>query len=55
MRAHGGKGRIMSRVPGWLDRLGAGISKAGARLEERRAEAERAAEADLPLAPQPVP
>ncbi|MEV5613656.1 AI-2E family transporter [Streptomyces sp. NPDC052225] len=28
----------MSRVPGWLGRVGAGISKVGERLEERRAE-----------------
>ncbi|MFJ4710895.1 AI-2E family transporter [Streptomyces sp. NPDC088785] len=31
----------MSRVPGWLGRVGAGISKVGERLDERRAEAER--------------
>ncbi|MFE0641347.1 AI-2E family transporter [Streptomyces sp. NPDC058877] len=31
----------MSRVPRWLDRLGAGLSHMGKRLDERRAEAER--------------
>ncbi|MFE2260366.1 AI-2E family transporter [Streptomyces griseosporeus] len=31
----------MSRVPGWLGRLGAGLSEMGERLDERRAEAER--------------
>ncbi|WP_338700028.1 AI-2E family transporter [Streptomyces sp. Q6] len=31
----------MSRVPGWLGRVGAGISKVGERLEERRAEDEK--------------
>ncbi|MFF3490827.1 AI-2E family transporter [Streptomyces sp. NPDC002795] len=36
----------MSRVPGWLGRFGAGISKAGERLNERRAEAERAERAE---------
>ncbi|MCQ4210363.1 AI-2E family transporter [Streptomyces longispororuber] len=48
----------MSRVPGWLDRVGAGISKVGERLDERRAEAERAEARDLPddrPAPAPVP
>ncbi|MET8469739.1 AI-2E family transporter [Streptomyces sp. NPDC006422] len=37
----------MSRVPGWLGRVGAGISKVGERLDERRAEAERAEEHEL--------
>ncbi|MFI7384390.1 AI-2E family transporter [Streptomyces sp. NPDC049813] len=32
----------MERVPGWLGRVGAGISRVGERLDERRAEAERA-------------
>ncbi|WP_306318017.1 MULTISPECIES: AI-2E family transporter [unclassified Streptomyces] len=41
----------MSRVPGWLDRVGAGISKVGERLDERRAEAERAEERELPDPP----
>ncbi|WP_406082026.1 AI-2E family transporter [Streptomyces zaomyceticus] len=31
----------MSRVPGWLGRLGENLSRIGERLEERRAEAER--------------
>ncbi|MGJ5890916.1 AI-2E family transporter [Streptomyces niveiscabiei] len=31
----------MSRVPGWLGRLGAGLTKVGERLDERRAEVER--------------
>ncbi|WP_149183865.1 AI-2E family transporter [Streptomyces sp. TRM49041] len=35
----------MSRVPGWLGRLGAGLSRMGQRLEERRAQAEAEAEA----------
>ncbi|WP_353944479.1 AI-2E family transporter [Streptomyces sp. HUAS MG91] len=43
----------MSRVPGWLGRVGAGISKVGERLDERRAEAERDGDGDLPT-PQPA-
>lgn len=31
----------MSRVPGWLGRLGAGLTEVGERLDERRAEVER--------------
>ncbi|MGY1525343.1 AI-2E family transporter [Streptomyces sp. MN3] len=31
----------MSRLPGWLDRVGAGLTKVGRRLEERRAEVTR--------------
>ncbi|MGW7311134.1 AI-2E family transporter [Streptomyces sp. NPDC054835] len=31
----------MSRLPGWLNRLGASFSRMGERLDERRAEAER--------------
>lgn len=31
----------MSRLPGWLNRLGASLSRMGERLDERRAEAER--------------
>ncbi|MFJ7066809.1 AI-2E family transporter [Streptomyces sp. NPDC101115] len=31
----------MSRLPGWLHRLGDGLSRMGERLDERRAEAER--------------
>ncbi|MFE0648810.1 AI-2E family transporter [Streptomyces sp. NPDC059534] len=37
----------MSRVPGWLNRLGESLSRMGERLDERRAEAER----DDPLGP----
>lgn len=37
----------MSRVPGWLGRVGAGISKVGERLDERRAEAEASADREL--------
>ncbi|MFE9724567.1 AI-2E family transporter [Streptomyces sp. NPDC005794] len=36
----------MSRLPGWLGRLGAELTEIGARLEERRAEDERRAEED---------
>lgn len=36
----GGRGRIMSRVPGWLGRIGAGLTELGERLDERRAEVE---------------
>ncbi|WP_428952595.1 AI-2E family transporter [Streptomyces sp. cg35] len=43
----------MSRVPGWLGRVGAGISKVGERLDERRAEAERS-DGDLPGPPAPT-
>ncbi|WP_155057852.1 AI-2E family transporter [Streptomyces blattellae] len=32
----------MSRVPGWLSRLGAGLTEMGERLDKRRAEVERA-------------
>jgi predicted PurR-regulated permease PerM len=32
---------MMSRVPGWLGRLGAGLTDLGERLEERRAEVEQ--------------
>lgn len=32
----------MSRVPGWLSRLGAGLTEIGERLDQRRAEVERA-------------
>ncbi|MEU0849356.1 AI-2E family transporter [Streptomyces flaveolus] len=31
----------MSRVPGWLDRLGAGLTRMSRQLDQRRAEAER--------------
>ncbi|MBT2876063.1 AI-2E family transporter, partial [Streptomyces sp. McG7] len=36
----------MSRLPGWLDRVGAGLTKVGKRLEERRAEVTRDREPD---------
>ncbi|MGW1819565.1 AI-2E family transporter [Streptomyces sp. NPDC002125] len=36
----------MSRLPGWLGRLGAELTEIGARLEERRAEDERRADVD---------
>ncbi|WP_327661784.1 MULTISPECIES: AI-2E family transporter [unclassified Streptomyces] len=45
----------MSRVPGWLGRVGAGISKVGERLDERRAEAERAEAEELPPRPTRAP
>jgi predicted PurR-regulated permease PerM len=38
---NGEKGRIMSRVPGWLGRLGAGLTEMGDRLNARRAQAEK--------------
>ncbi|CAL9517657.1 AI-2E family transporter [Streptomyces sp. enrichment culture] len=44
----------MSRVPGWLGRLGAGLSRMGRRLEERRAQAEAEAETDAPLGVPPA-
>lgn len=52
----------MSRVPGWLGKVGAGLSEMGERLDERRTEvakehAEAAPEppADDLRPPQPVP
>ncbi|MGW0992657.1 AI-2E family transporter [Streptomyces sp. NPDC002520] len=57
----------MSRLPGWLGRIGAGLTEVSARLDERRAEVEKEhsppepVTADLPgapaapLAPLPVP
>ncbi|MEB8340038.1 AI-2E family transporter [Streptomyces endophyticus] len=45
----------MSRVPGWLGRFGAGINKMGERLDERRAEAERAEEDELSAPPRGAP
>ncbi|MCP9957512.1 AI-2E family transporter [Streptomyces sudanensis] len=39
----------MSKVPGWLGRFGAGLSRMGQKLEERRARAEAEAESDAPL------
>ncbi|MER7199206.1 AI-2E family transporter [Streptomyces sp. CB01635] len=51
----------MSRVPGWLGRLGSELSRMGERLDERRAEAERDDRGDDPVpdaatgsAPQPA-
>ncbi|MEV0175237.1 AI-2E family transporter [Streptomyces sp. NPDC050803] len=38
----------MSRVPGWLGRLGAGLTQMGERLDERRAEVERESTEELP-------
>ncbi|MEW2162542.1 AI-2E family transporter [Streptomyces sp. NPDC007084] len=37
----------MSRVPGWLGRLGAGLTELGERLDERRAEVEKESEDSL--------
>lgn len=45
--SNGGKGRIMSRVPGWLGRLGAGLTELGERLDERRAEVEKESQDSL--------
>lgn len=56
----------MSRVPGWLGRVGAGLSEMGERLDERRAEVEKEhteaeptphanAHADAPEPPAPAP
>ncbi|MGW2520735.1 AI-2E family transporter [Streptomyces sp. NPDC001617] len=42
----------MSRVPGWLGRLGAGLTEVGERLDERRAEVERE-EAEVGPPPRP--
>lgn len=38
----------MSRVPGWLGRLGAGLTEMGERLDERRAEVEKEHTAPVP-------
>ncbi|CCK27746.1 integral membrane protein [Streptomyces davaonensis JCM 4913] len=38
----------MSRVPGWLGGLGAGLTRVGKRLDERRAEVERESEDAVP-------
>ncbi|MFD9001716.1 AI-2E family transporter [Streptomyces sp. NPDC059582] len=44
----------MSRVPGWLSRLGSGLSEMGERLDKRRAEFEREqADSEPPPAPAP--
>jgi predicted PurR-regulated permease PerM len=46
----------MSRVPGWLGRLGAGLTEMGERLDERRAEVEKESSAADPVAePDRVP
>ncbi|WP_369248920.1 AI-2E family transporter [Streptomyces sp. R41] len=37
----------MSRVPGWLGRLGAGLTELGERLDERRAEVEKESQGPL--------
>ncbi|EFL34586.1 integral membrane protein [Streptomyces viridochromogenes DSM 40736] len=50
LRRDGGRGRIMSRVPGWLGRLGAGLTEMSEQWNERRAEAEREREASESLA-----
>ena len=42
----------MSRVPGWIGRLGARLTDVGERLDERRAEVERE-EAEADPAPRP--
>ncbi|MFJ5706014.1 AI-2E family transporter [Streptomyces sp. NPDC093105] len=44
----------MSRLPGWLNRLGEGISRIGSELHARRAEAERAEPAGPPYERPPV-
>ncbi|MCL7428522.1 AI-2E family transporter [Streptomyces sp. YS415] len=44
----------MSRVPGWIGRLGAGLTRMGDRLDERRAEVQRES-ADSPPASAPSP
>lgn len=49
----GGKGRIMSRVPGLLGRLGAGLTQLGERLDERRAEVEKESGGSLDLSDEP--
>ncbi|MEU7017057.1 AI-2E family transporter [Streptomyces sp. NPDC046385] len=45
----------MSRLPGWLNRLGASVSRMGERLDERRAEAEREDPLGLPYVVPDVP
>ena len=47
----GGRGRIMSRVPGWIGRLGARLTDVGERLDERRAEVAREEAEDDSAAP----
>ncbi|WP_217141273.1 AI-2E family transporter [Streptomyces sp. AC627_RSS907] len=41
----------MSRVPGWLGRLGAGLTQMSRRLEQRRAEAQREGDDEGPPSP----
>ncbi|MER6531002.1 AI-2E family transporter [Streptomyces sp. NPDC001508] len=47
----------MSRVPGWLGRIGAGLTQMGERLDERRVAAERQHAEEPPRAPaeEPLP
>ncbi|MGW3005935.1 hypothetical protein [Streptomyces sp. NPDC001155] len=45
----------MSRVPGWLGRLGAGLTEMSERLDQRRAEVEREQTTQPPDAPPPAP
>ncbi|MCW7946767.1 membrane protein [Streptomyces hygroscopicus] len=45
----------MSEVPGWLARLGAGLTQMGERLDERRAEVEKHTDPEPPPAPDLVP
>ncbi|MCX4764697.1 AI-2E family transporter [Streptomyces sp. NBC_01275] len=45
----------MSRVPGWLGRLGAGLTEMGERLDERRAEVEREGREGVDADPVPDP
>ncbi|MHC3473424.1 AI-2E family transporter [Streptomyces sp. 7R007] len=44
----------MSRVPGWLGRIGAGLTEVSERLDERRAEVERESTEPEPAPPAPV-
>ncbi|MEU6219532.1 AI-2E family transporter [Streptomyces sp. NPDC047022] len=45
----------MSQVPGWLSRLGAGLTQVGEKLDERRAEVEKEHTPGPPPAPVSVP
>ncbi|MFJ3303191.1 AI-2E family transporter [Streptomyces sp. NPDC086549] len=45
----------MSRVPGWLGRLGAGLTEMGERLDERRAEVEKELVEPEPVVADPEP
>ncbi len=53
----GGRGRIMSRVPHWLGRIGTRLTEMGERLDERRAEVEKEHTDDTlsPPSPEPAP